>query len=235
MQINRLIQLYTDEYDFSDVQPFVFSGDKIDEPVFDDGYDDILACPFQKFSIELDGYNGLVGFLNDKSSVITEHVVRCVLVNELSPNVYDVIALIERWVNDEKVNEFSVNYPPEENECIREFKSIIHEYLSRLHKSDNGTFSGNGRAKYKYESKKRFFRPRGVIYVGKKNKQKSTAIGNIINWSNSWNVMAHWRRLSNPESFGLDRHGNRTAEGYTWISNYVKGEGPMSNKVRIVG
>lgn len=234
MQINRLVQLYKEDYDFSDVQPFVFSIEDMAEVEFEEDKDSILACPFQKFSIEVDGYNGLVGSNFNRDGTDAELIARCIIVNEISPNVYDLLVLAEIWVDGEKVNEFVINYPPERNDITGEFRPVIREYLNRLHSSDNGTFVGSGKTKYRFRGNKAVFRPRSVIYVGKKNKQKVTNGGNTIDWSNSWNVMAHWRRLSDPESVGLDRSGNRSAVGYTWISSYVKGDGPISNKVRVV-
>ena len=40
----------------------------------------------------------------------------------------------------------------------------------------------------------------------------------------TWDVMSHWRKLSNPESLGKDRYGERTVTGYTWIETYTKGD-----------
>lgn len=40
----------------------------------------------------------------------------------------------------------------------------------------------------------------------------------------SWIVRGHYRRLHNPNSFGMDRYGNRTLQGKTWIAPYRKGD-----------
>jgi hypothetical protein len=44
-----------------------------------------------------------------------------------------------------------------------------------------------------------------------------------IEYSFSWIVRGHYRRLHNPESFGKDMF-NRKIQGKTWIESYTKGD-----------
>lgn len=50
----------------------------------------------------------------------------------------------------------------------------------------------------------------------------------------SFRVRGHWRTLHNPKTIGLDRNGNRIIKGYTWIKEYMKGEGELIKRVRVV-
>lgn len=75
-----------------------------------------------------------------------------------------------------------------------------------------------------------------VIYVSSKKYQNEVEPKNNIgkiNWSHSFLVCGHWRRLTNPESIGLDRLGKRTVKGKTFIKPFTKGEGDLIRKVRI--
>lgn len=50
----------------------------------------------------------------------------------------------------------------------------------------------------------------------------------------SFKVRGHWRTLHNPKTIGLDRNGQRTVKGFTWIKEYIKGEGDLVKRVRVV-
>lgn len=53
--------------------------------------------------------------------------------------------------------------------------------------------------------------------------------------SQAFKVRGHWRTLDNAESIGKDRQGNRIVKGYTWVTEYVKGdENNLVKKLRIV-
>lgn len=86
--------------------------------------------------------------------------------------------------------------------------------------------------KYKYK-------PSNITYICTKLQAKSilpTAEHHkIINKPNySYEVMGHWRRLQNIKQLGKDRHGYRNVKGYTWVIPYIKGEGELVKKVRVV-
>lgn len=50
----------------------------------------------------------------------------------------------------------------------------------------------------------------------------------------SFLVRGHWRTLHNPKSFGVNRNNERIVQGYTWIKEYMKGEGELIKRVRLV-
>jgi len=45
-------------------------------------------------------------------------------------------------------------------------------------------------------------------------------------------VRGHWRNIS-PEMVGRDRAGEYSVVGKTWISDFIKGNGPLIEKTRI--
>lgn len=240
MQISRLIELAPKGYDFDGLQPFIFSrSDHLLSDFPDPVENTILACPFPFFSIEVDGHTGIVGDKRDfRSYKDADIMFRCICVKELSPGRYKSLVLIEVWHDDLLVIEQVLAgkaYDGEKDSSPAELVTIVGEMLSRLQVCDTGTTSGTGRVRYKTLcGTKRTFRPKGVIYIGKKNKTAKTTDGHHINWAISWNVRAHWRILANQENMGLDRKGERTVKGFTWIGHYQKGDGPIQDKVRKV-
>lgn len=53
-----------------------------------------------------------------------------------------------------------------------------------------------------------------------------------IEYSHAFTVRGHWRTLESTESIGKDRTGNRNVKGYTWVNEYVKGDGELVKKIR---
>lgn len=52
-----------------------------------------------------------------------------------------------------------------------------------------------------------------------------------IEYTHAFKVRGHWRTLDS-KSKGKDRAGNRVIDGYTWVTEYVKGEGELVKKIR---
>lgn len=54
-----------------------------------------------------------------------------------------------------------------------------------------------------------------------------------IDWSHRFEVRGHWRKH---EGVGKDRNGQRNVEGYTWVSDHIRGpdDKPLIRKTRIV-
>lgn len=48
-----------------------------------------------------------------------------------------------------------------------------------------------------------------------------------IEYSFSWVVRGHYRKLHNPETVGKDRNGEKTVQGMTWVETYLKGNKDM--------
>ena len=54
-----------------------------------------------------------------------------------------------------------------------------------------------------------------------------------IDYSFSFAVRGHYRKLHNPETIGKDRNGDRTIQGYTWVENYIKGNTDLPVRKRV--
>lgn len=54
-----------------------------------------------------------------------------------------------------------------------------------------------------------------------------------LEYSHAFKVRGHWRRISD-KTLGKDRNGNRVHYGRTWVTEFLKGEGELVNKVRVV-
>lgn len=93
---------------------------------------------------------------------------------------------------------------------------------------------------YRFKDKKRNtikVTNRPIYYVLDKNDYENKTykirpLGNL-EYSHAFKVRGHWRKIDN-KSIGKDRHGNYRINGYTWVVDYVKGQGELVNRVRIV-
>jgi hypothetical protein len=79
---------------------------------------------------------------------------------------------------------------------------------------------------------------RNIYYVINKNDTKSESTIHFTGTkviSQSFRVRGHWRTLESAESIGKDRQGNRVVKGFTWVTEYVKGdENSLVKKIHIV-
>jgi hypothetical protein len=233
--------------DMSNLQPFVFTSTKELAQHVPKADDDILACPFELFSIELEDIALTCTEVNDAQDMGVN--ILSIICKELSPSRYKfwMYNKIE-YANGEtayltvKAYEGGYSANGHESSDTAMYDScmdIVTTYLDRLHKEHLGTFNASGRAKIRVNGKKGVYRPKSVIYVtkngGKKYRSSVKAQGTkTINWDHTWTVTNHWRKLENPESFGKNRMGEREEKGYTFISSYSKGEGLEIRKIRRV-
>jgi hypothetical protein len=51
--------------------------------------------------------------------------------------------------------------------------------------------------------------------------------------THSFRVRGHWRKISE-KSLGKDRNGKYGITGYTWVTDYIKGEGELSKKLHVI-
>lgn len=58
----------------------------------------------------------------------------------------------------------------------------------------------------------------------KSNVQKYRNPRGHIEYSFSWVVRGHYRRLHNPDAVGMNRNGERVVQGMTWVDTYLKGD-----------
>lgn len=198
----------------------------------------ILATPFPTFSLESDVGSITVG-PGGKFNI------KCIVVKELEPASYEFTCLIDDYVLVASrtyayiVDHGSTKHDADHTVYHDSIAAIVEALLERIHTDKSGTFSVNDRVKLrktKDRPKTEFYKPRTAIYIADRvtAASRQTCHQRPVNWSHSWSVRGHWRRLNNPESIGLDREGNRTTLGYTWVNSYKKGTGELLNKTRIV-
>lgn len=240
----KMIPLIDD--DMSKLQPFVFKSKNDELRDVPKSEDDILSTPFELFSIELEDIALTCSEFDTPDGYGVN--IQALICKELSPKeyifwMYNKITLptgkfVYKVTKIEKNTITSNNkekYTNEDmyNSCF----DIVSLYMKRLHNEYTGIFDDVGRAKIKYKGKKGFYKPKGVVYVSpKKNKSiiEKKVHGKTIDWDHVWTVIAHWRRLKNPLSLGLNRLGERTEKGHTFIKSYSKGEGKDLTKIRRV-
>jgi len=72
-----------------------------------------------------------------------------------------------------------------------------------------------------------------TVFISNKKYIPETELrsNSTINWSHQWEVMGHWRRV---KRLGKDRAGDYCVNGFTWVDNFIKGEGNLIKKPRIV-
>lgn len=89
---------------------------------------------------------------------------------------------------------------------------------------------GRNLTKYKYK-------PSNIVYVTTEQKFRTAhpeLSHKIINKPNyAYEVRGHWRRLQYSQ-IGKDREGLRGVKGFTWVTPFIKGEGEVMKKIRIV-
>ena len=97
--------------------------------------------------------------------------------------------------------------------------------------------------KYEYYRRKHdttIKKPIKPIYYVLDKKEETTkhkynsirAIGKL-EFNHSFKVRGHYRKISD-KTYGKDRNGNYNILGYTWVTEYVKGEGELVKKLRVV-
>ena len=80
---------------------------------------------------------------------------------------------------------------------------------------------------------------RPIYYVlGEKEKDVSAKYEYIqptgtLEYSYAFKVRGHWRHIGD-KTLGKDRNGNYNIKGFTWITEYTKGEGELAKRLHIV-
>lgn len=233
MKLLSLIQK-SEYYDFSDVQPFVF--DSITPLTNREAFDlvkskkpvsDILAVPFDHFSIELKDQPFFI------TPILKNIKYQCMICKEVSPGNYKLTVLYENEEGISKVFTIDKDSTDGKMSTYPLLLEIIERAIEKMHNSDYGSYQEKGKAKYqaKKNTPRKVYEPSSVIYVGNRQKQESSGSKRQVNWSYAWEVRSHWRKIP---GLGLNRLGERVVEGFTWVQTYTKGEGEVIKKVRKV-
>lgn len=184
-----------------------------------------------------------------------------VQVSEVSPYVY--IGSITCTANEKDTTEDKGNsvievdlFKIENGELLfknnnDESSLEIQNALSIIHRALNTINSLPKHQTYSYtpkDSKPEYYRRKGgstikivnrpIYYILNKkddsNKIRVDHNKGYLKCEYSFLVRGHWRTLHNPKSFGVNRNNERIVQGYTWIKEYMKGEGELIKRVRMV-
>jgi hypothetical protein len=243
--IDHKKQFSSVDIDFTDVQPFVV---ETDEDSFDtheavkkvtkEGF--VLASPFPKFSIEIDG--GCMSMADDEDNPAAEGIMySCFYCEEVCVGVYDIVVQMVDVsdIENDNVHFFYYNLSSNDGGKLYGYAmSVINNLIERMASRKHGLVNYSGKVFFKNKhGRKAQYKPRNVIYIHPKKSTlpSITNTGKKIRWQSSWLVRSHWRRLANPEALGLNRTGDRSTKGFTWVGDYKKGDtNPIKTKVRKV-
>jgi hypothetical protein len=141
------------------------------------------------------------------------------------------------------------------------WSTITKDILDRLSKDLCGIEAVDEYLSFKGQGKKKISIKRDKIFIvaSKDSKRKQKYQNRDINWDHSWKVRGHWKYMRclacGPSNFnngqgcpecdfttkrkgftGLDRNGNRTVDGKTWVHHYTKQEekAVLCKKIRLV-
>ncbi len=234
--------------DMSHLQPFVFkSKDELATDV-PRAEDEVLACPFPLFSIELEDIALTCTESYSKMEIGVN--IQAIICKEIAPAKYIFWTYNKVTFGDGRQDFISMKVTEDgvstnnksmksDMEMYNSCLDIVSCYIDRMHGEKFGTFDANGRAKIKIGKRKAIYKPKSVIYVtphsGKKYRANTKAQGSrAIHWDHAWTVRSHWRRLANADSLGKDRMGERKVKGYTFVGSYNKGDGIEILKIRRV-
>ena len=219
-------------------ESFVFVGRP--ETDLDKTADRVEAAPFECFCIERsNGDSTRINGLYRRGP----QVALAMLVMETSPDDFVFFELVGFEENEGFVNlkdlcrTLSVRYftsskHPLYNQEYQMQKHLINEYITFLHHNTEGIEKVKETFKIgpKKDRKKRTLRR--IIHISPKKEQAEKSNRNtIIDWSHSFLVRGHWRKLN---GIGKNRNGDYCIHGRTFVIPHEKGKGKLIHKTRIV-
>ena len=208
-------------------RPFVFSYEEAGQIGHAFGKDDIPALPFELCSIELEG-DGMIycAGLGKGDFWIASFIIK-----EIAPGKYHFYMLGSLDGIKLDVVCFTDSGILYDN-LIR----ITHNFIARLATEQTGICKCNEKVKLKKSktSLKNNYKIKEYLYVTRNvNNTKTSGNGHPINFTHSFEVRGHWRKI---KGTGVNRSGDRTVENATWIRAYIKGDltQPAVVKTRVV-
>lgn len=176
-------------------------------------------APFETMWIEIEkdgfitGYGNLLG----------------VFIYEVFPTEFYIMSLYKN-INDKNLKNEHMYMAKTQDEVASLFCTDLFKALKT---SDIGEETIQKRA-YKINHGGNVFINKIVHIRPKKptKQQKEYFESRKIDWSHSWEVRGHWRKCS---TIGRDRQGNYCVSGMTWVRPFVKGNGELIEKIRVIG
>lgn len=196
---------------------------------FDDERD-VLSIPFDVCSFE--------SSFDKKPISLGEYPVFCVLLGEEDKKPPFVVLLTENDLGEKHVT-YSENV-----QNIKIWQEILLDTFIKI--NTNGVFEKTTTPKNelrpvnkrkKAQSKKiKKVTPKKYLYITK-HRVENEALNNFSEeekkreYSHCFEVRGHWRKI---KGIGLNRHGERSVQGATWIKSHLKGSEDLIIKSRIV-
>lgn len=220
----------------SDLMPLIFKWNPKETAIPIEDFDGILAAPWPIFSIEMDG-NKTLTFSEENHPAIRGINIVCILAVELEPDKYKFYLRSDVTYWGQLPKPIYTSVTEEDNVGVYlAIKATVHAFLEKLYDRAHGTVQGKslGHQKYKTPKGKKDYKPRQVIYVNSSKQKpagKRTSQGNTVTWREGYSVRAHWRRMPNPESLGLNRLKQRVVKGLTWIPHHRRKDGEIKPRI----
>lgn len=196
-------------------------------------YEDELDSPFQTIWIECSDVNGEESPLTHDFHTTTNSLILTygILIHEVKPKNFRIWTYYKINTYDDSTKSFKYNKAKVFETCM--IGPIAEYYISRINKEAWGVENPHEVLKIGSGKSKEIKRIRRVIHIAPKQVKNKIAIGvhKKIDWSHSWTVRGHWRKIN---GIGKDRNNQELVYGYTWVNSYLKGNGELVKKARIV-
>ena len=102
----------------------------------------------------------------------------------------------------------------------------VKEYVTLVDQGKSDYYSFKGKPTIKKDRIIYYLIEKKIYKNGQYNIQPRTR----LEYSHAFSVRGHWRRF---DGIGKDRQGNRKVQGFTWVKDFIKGEGELIKKVRL--
>lgn len=186
---------------------------------------EVTDAPFKIFSMEMLGENQSITV--PRSDAEVKAFLEAILVVEHKPKeclFFGFFKIQQKSGKQHKEVFFSTS-----------LSVIVNALLKRLSQETTGIEHIRERVKIGTGKDKRTATFRRIVHVRPKKLQTDRVEGTTreIDWTHRWAVRGHWRKTP---QLGKDREGNYCMDGFTWVSEHVKGpEGaPLIAKTRLV-
>lgn len=144
-----------------------------------------------------------------------------------------LVALNIDYMKENIEIEFLDSLDEEDRDQIQRLTLTVFTYLCYLQSADTTGYTYVAKKeKIKVDQDKIFTRPQLSVIVLKSEKKRYEAPDQVknIKWDYSFPVRGHWRLI---DGLGKDPHGNRNQPGRTWVTPHIRGEGEVSNHLRV--
>jgi len=186
------------------------------------------CCYFEPMDVNIASLEVTVDDLGSKRSL----EILSLLVQECQPKKYAFV--INSHINNFGPCMASYSYLEDEDqrkEMYTLLSTITQEFCTHL--ASKTVDQGQSKAKifFRKEGEYQKRKIKRVIYIGKRKSIEAKA-SRIVDWSHSWLVRGHWRKLDG--GVGKDRGGMYSVKGFTWVIPHEKGEGTLVQKTRVI-